>query len=146
MAKASLDYNSIDVADLDVRFWAKVIKTDSCWLWTGKMDDGYGRHGFRNKQYLVHRMVFAVLKEKIIDNLQVDHLCKVRNCLNPEHLEQVTSKENTRRGLSKLFNTDPDLCPYGHDYDVDLPGKILGGPMYKHCSTCRGGKRAKSKS
>jgi hypothetical protein len=137
MAKGSLDYNA--VKELPDSFWKKVNKTDSCWLWLGKKDDGYGRTilpGYGPQQYLVHRLSFALLKDKIILNLQIDHLCKVRDCLNPDHLEQVTSKENTRRGLSNVYNSDPNKCPYGHEYTHEVPGKIIDGPMYKVCSDC----------
>jgi hypothetical protein len=135
MASASLDYNKFE--ELPDLFWNKVDKTGDCWIWTAKVDDGYGRWAppGETKQYLVHRLSFAVLKEKIQNNLQVDHLCKVRNCLNPDHLEQVTTKENTRRGLAKKFNTDPNLCPYGHEYDKEVPGKAPDS-IYKVCTTC----------
>ena len=134
MASNSLDYNAIQ--ELPERFWTKVNKTDSCWLWTGKIDDGYGRFQIGPKLYLVHRLAFAMLNHKLGENTQVDHLCKVRNCINPKHLDEVTSKENTRRGLIKKYNTDPNKCPYGHDYDREIPGKAEGS-VYKNCSKCR---------
>ena len=67
MASASLDYNKFD--ELPELFWNKVDKTGNCWLWLGKKDDGYGRWSppGEKPQYLVHRLSFAVLKEKIID-------------------------------------------------------------------------------
>jgi len=134
MASNSLDYNAFD--ELPERFWDKVIKTDTCWLWMGKIDDGYGRFHTAGKYYLVHRMSFVVLKQKLQENTQVDHLCKVRNCLNPDHLDEVTSKENTRRGLAKIYNTDPNKCPYGHDYDGEIAGKAEGS-IYKVCRKCQ---------
>jgi hypothetical protein len=140
MASASLDYNKFD--ELPELFWNKVDKTGNCWLWLGKKDDGYGRWSppGEKPQYLVHRLSFAVLKEKIIDNLQIDHLCITRACLNPDHLEQVTTKENTRRGLAKIANTDPNLCPHGHEYDGEVLGKAPGS-IYKTCSSCRKGNK-----
>jgi hypothetical protein len=134
MASNSLNYNAIE--KLPDRFWHKINKTDSCWLWMGKIDDGYGRFFINGKHYLVHRMAYAVLKNKLQENTQVDHLCKVRNCINPDHLEEVTSKENTRRGLSGKFNTDPNKCPYGHDYDYLLEGKAKGS-VYLSCNKCK---------
>ena len=138
MASASLDYNKFN--ELPELFWNKVEKTETCWFWLGKKDDGYGRWAPQgeSKQYLVHRLSFAVLKQKIESNMQIDHLCKTRHCLNPDHLEQVTTKENTRRGLSGVFNTDPELCPHGHEYDGEVPGKAPGS-IYKTCSTCSKG-------
>ena len=135
MAKASIDYNCYE--ELPEAFWDKVDKTETCWLWTAKKDDGYGRWAPPGKaqQYLVHRLAFAVLKEKIQEGMQIDHLCKTRHCVNPDHLEQVTSKENTRRGLSNVFNSDPDLCPHGHEYTGETPGKAEG-VIYKVCIEC----------
>ena len=133
MASNLLNYNAIE--ELSDRFWDRVNKTDSCWLWMGKIDDGYGRFFIGGKYYLVHRMAYVVLKEKLQENTQVDHLCKVRNCINPDHLEEVTSKENTRRGLSGKFNTDPNKCVNGHDYDRLLDGKAEGS-VYLVCSKC----------
>ena len=142
MANNSLNYNVFE--DLPKTFWAKVTKTETCWLWTSKIDDGYGRMYIRGKYYLVHRMVYVSLKNKLGENTQVDHLCKVRNCVNPDHLDEVSGKENTRRGLSQRFNTDPNKCPYGHDYDGQIKGKAEGS-IYKVCSKCRNDKSGKRK-
>jgi hypothetical protein len=134
MAKNSLDYNQFN--EIPERFWKYVIKTDTCWLWLGKTDDGYGRFHINYKFYLTHRLIYAVMKSKLGSNSQIDHLCKNRNCCNPDHLEEVTHIENTRRGLAKKFNTDPNKCPHGHDYDYQIPGKAEGS-IYKVCRTCR---------
>jgi len=134
MAKNSLDYNQF--TELPERFWLYVEKTDTCWLWKGKIDDGYGRFWIIDKLYLTHRLIYAVLKNKLQNNSQIDHLCKIRNCCNPEHLEEVTGRENTRRGLAKKYNTDPSKCPYGHVYDHKIPGKAEGS-VYMVCKTCQ---------
>ncbi len=76
------------------RFWAKVEFTDTCWLWTGALDKG-GYGFFQNKR--AHRMSYEWAKGPIPAGLQLDHLCFVRNCVYPDHLEPVTAKENTRR-------------------------------------------------
>jgi hypothetical protein len=108
MANASLDYNS--VGELPDRFWDKVNKTDTCWLWTGKVDDGYGRYSINAKYYLVHRLVVASLKEPVNLDMVVDHICKVRNCCNPDHLRQITKSENSKNRQS----VDPGYCVNGH--------------------------------
>jgi hypothetical protein len=85
------------------RFWEKVNKTETCWLWTAaKTWDGYGRFKLNKTHVLSHRFAYELLKEKIPNGLQLDHLCKVRDCLNPDHLEPVTSQENTKRGNSGI--------------------------------------------
>jgi len=109
MARSSLDYNSIDA--LPDNFWNKVNKTDTCWLWTAKMDDGYGRFAIAGKMYLVHRLTMAVLKEKLDPNMVVDHICGTRNCCNPDHLRQVTVRKNT---IGKKKQKDHTTCVNGH--------------------------------
>jgi hypothetical protein len=114
MAKASLDYNALTEDTLTDRFWTKVNKTNSCWLWTGKTDDGYGRTTLikgSTSLYLVHRALFAIYKEPIRTGLVVDHICKIRACCNPDHLRQVTISENTKGKVSQKFK---DVCPNGH--------------------------------
>ena len=88
---------------------------DGHWLWTGKIDrDGYGRHRFAGKSYMAHRWVWECVNGYIEYGMQLDHLCKVRNCVNPSHLEKVTGKVNTQRATN--HNRDKTTCPNGHRY------------------------------
>ena len=97
-----------------------VDKTDTCWLWTGALSSGYGmlRIGGRggHNRY-VHRVAYEELVGPIPDGLEIDHLCRVRACFNPAHLEPVTPQQNVRRGESPgaraLRRSD---CLYGHPY------------------------------
>lgn len=82
-------------------FWSKVDKTSDpsgCWLWLGALNTGgWGqvkRQGFEN---YVHRIAYTELVGPIPEGLEIDHLCHVRNCVNPDHLEAVTQLENLRR-------------------------------------------------
>lgn len=82
------------------RFWAKVSgrETDGCWLWTASCNPG-GYGIFRDgKQLVAHRWSYKRLVGPIPEGLQLDHLCRVRSCVNPAHLEPVTQAENIRRG------------------------------------------------
>jgi hypothetical protein len=75
-----------------------------CWLWTGRMNrNGYGRAYWYGKEPVVHRLVYEILIGQIPKGLVLDHLCRVRHCCNPEHLEPVTIRENTLRGKAKLI-------------------------------------------
>ena len=79
------------------------IDENGCWNWTGKIaKNGYGHITYPNKNdrktYLIHRITYALFKSEIPIGMTIDHLCRNRKCCNPEHLEIVTSKENTLRG------------------------------------------------
>lgn len=89
------------IPDLATRFWQKVCKTDSCWLWTGaSIPNGYGTIGVNQKTQMVHRVAYELTKGKIPGRLYLDHLCRNKLCVNPDHLEPVTNAENVRRGMA----------------------------------------------
>jgi hypothetical protein len=113
---ASLNYNVFTEIDLPVNFWDKVNKTNTCWIWTGKVDDGYGRVYLKGTYYLVHRLMFALFKDHLKKGLVIDHTCKVRACCNPAHLRQITISENTKGHVHGKYK---DICPNGHDLTGD---------------------------
>lgn len=86
-------------ARLPFRFWARVsVDQGGCWVWTGgKSDRGYGyfRHGGRVQR--VHRLAFVALRGAIPEGLGLDHLCRNKLCIRPDHLEPVSGAVNTRR-------------------------------------------------
>ena len=109
------------------RFFDKIRKTDGCWLWkAGKDKDGYGVFSLQvnNKKtmYYAHRVSYFI-HHKELPQLPLDHLCKRRSCVRPEHLEAVTVTENNRRsdcpsGLSfrkKNCKEGHPLVPTTHD-------------------------------
>lgn len=86
-----------NVIPLDIRFWEKVNKTDSCWLWTGsKNNTGYGRVGVRGKLLLAHRVSFEMVNGKIKKGMNVLHKCDIPSCVNPNHLWLGSHKENMK--------------------------------------------------
>ena len=83
------------------RFMANVKKTKECWNWTAGVDSSeYGMINVRKKSLKAHRYAYQYWKGKIEDGLQIDHICKNRRCVNPNHLECVTQTENIRRGVN----------------------------------------------
>lgn len=80
------------------RFWKRTIQSpDGCWEWVGTItNSGYGSLS-DSGQVLAHRFAYELLVGPIPEGLQIDHLCNVRNCVNPAHLEPVTGLENMRR-------------------------------------------------
>lgn len=86
------------------RFWAKVTKTETCWLWTGSLThDGYGRFRLPTGHVLAHRWSYEQLVGPIPEGLVLDHVhkrgCRHRNCVNPAHLEPVTNAVNVARAV-----------------------------------------------
>jgi hypothetical protein len=73
---------------------------NGCWVWRGSRDKaGYGTNADSadNPEHLAHRAVWFLLRGQIPEGMTVDHLCRNRGCVNPEHMELVTLKENVRR-------------------------------------------------
>lgn len=102
------------------RFWAKVQKSAGCWLWTAsKNTHGYGQHAVGGHLLRAHRVAYELTVGAIPDGLTLDHLCRVRACVNPAHLEPVSMGENVRRGIGPTAkNATATHCPSGHHYDA----------------------------
>ena len=84
-----------------------------CWLWKGQVGGtGYGRVRIGGRMHAVHRVAYELAKGPIPVGLQLDHLCRVRHCCNPSHLEAVTQQENIRRG-ERMNMTH---CKRGHEF------------------------------
>lgn len=93
-----------------------VVTLTGCWEWLGSKSGGYGSLG--SSGGYVHRIMYEAAKGPIPDGLTLDHLCRNKACCNPDHLEPVTCRENTARGLSPVArNMRKTHCPQGHAYD-----------------------------
>jgi hypothetical protein len=134
------------------RFMEKIQVSDSgCWLWTAYvMPNGYGTFRLPRSSYgtfkdgksmvLAHRFAYEALVGPIPDGASIDHLCRVRHCVNPEHLEPVTQRINVLRGESgPAHNARKTHCKRGHELTPDnVAIRTLrdGGPS-RVCITCR---------
>lgn len=106
------------------KFWSKVQKTPGCWLWTGSLSStGYGNIPVNppsSKSIGVHRLSYETSIGPIPDGLEIDHLCRVRHCVRPDHLEAVTHAVNLARSNSPAgLNSRKTHCSKGHPYDGD---------------------------
>lgn len=128
-------------------FWAKADKTDTCWLWTGyRNKDGYGEYksDFLTTR-LAHRIAYALDKGQLPE-LPLDHLCRHRHCVNPDHLEPVEGIVNTRRSNVGLHETAKTHCPHGHEYSEENTLKYRGKRFCRECKNQRNrDKRARDK-
>lgn len=106
------------------RFFSKVEPTGFCWYWVGAHCLGYGRFralnpatGQATHQVLAHRWSYEYLVGPIPEGLEIDHLCRNPLCVNPDHLEPVTRKENNLRSYNVGgVNARKTHCPQGHEY------------------------------
>lgn len=128
---------------IEVRFWSKVDPSageSGCWRWRGALQaNGYGhfRDGSDRSSPVVnaHTVAFRLVRGPVPAGLQLDHLCRNRGCVNPWHLEPVTSRENTLRGDSPSARfARATTCRRGHPFDVFRP--LPSGRIGRRCSTC----------
>ena len=107
-----------------------------CWLWRGKLKaSGYGLAHFRRWPRIAHRCVYQILVGEIPAGLELDHLCRVRNCVNPAHLEPVTRKENARRGNVGKLERERTHCPQGHAYAGE--NLVVRSNGHRDCRECK---------
>lgn len=110
-----------------------------CWLWSGALSrSGYGHFGTFGRTVLAHRWMYEWKVGRIPDGLCMDHLCRVRCCVNPDHLEPVTKGENSRR--SPIMGR-PDKgwrlthCKRGHPYSGPNVWFSVNG-LRRQCKAC----------
>lgn len=108
---------------------------NGCWIWPGtKTPDGYGLIGIERirTNKLTHRVVYEALVGTIPVGLVIDHLCRNRACVNPDHMEPVTNQENIARGRNA--QREKTHCAQGHPYSGDNLRILPNGR--RQCRTC----------
>lgn len=119
------------------RFWKKVIKRNNCWEWTAYTRNGYGRFKINGNLVTAHHFSYELIHGVIPKEYEVDHLCRNKICVNPDHLEAVIKKENILRGFAPTaINSKKTRCIHGHPLSGDNLGMRddNGG---RFCKTCR---------
>lgn len=84
---------------------SKTVQTPNCWFYTGTKASGYGAILVDGKRVVAHRLMWEIENGPIPKGKELDHLCAIKHCVNPEHLQPVTHLENTRRGPQANDNT-----------------------------------------
>lgn len=127
-------------------FWAKVtVQANECWQWQGSKNQlGYGQFWNGSNLVSAHRFAYELLIGEIPPDRELDHLCRNTSCVNPEHLETVSHKENIKRGILPVMMRQRQLskthCPQGHPYNVantyTPPSHIKIGKPNRSCRIC----------
>ena len=121
------------------RFWARVEKTEGCWLWMRPNGStGYGQFRVAGQTVGAHRFAYELLVGSIPEGLTLDHLCRVRHCVNPAHMEVVTQRVNILRGDTlPARNAAKTHCPQGHPLAEEnlCPDQVRKGK--RACLVCR---------
>lgn len=118
---------------LEARFFEKTKIQEGCWLWIGyKLPKGYGMIHLNGKPCPAHRVSHLIFKGAIPTGLEIDHLCRNKSCVNPNHLEAVTRSVNLMRGDNHWRRKTH--CPQGHPYDME--NTLIDKRGARNCLTC----------
>ena len=132
-------FEAVSEEVLDRRVWPLVEKTSTCWIWRGsRHPGGYGQLGrltATGRTELAHRLVYTLLVGPIPDGLTLDHICRNRLCVNPDHLEVVTPGVNVLRGIGlSAVNARKVRCKRGHPFDS--ANTRVNGRGERQCRAC----------
>lgn len=125
------------LSDVEERFWSKVEKSTSCWIWTATLTRlGYGHFRMGEKLRSAHRVAYELLVGPIPEGMTLDHLCRKPACVNPDHLEPVTQHENILRGKAPAaINARKTHCVRGHPLSGE--NLYIRPNGHRRCRACK---------
>jgi len=127
------------IDNLPSRIRTKItVHPSGCWYWMASRDrGGYGYAAWGGRMRQAHRVTFELLVGLIPEGLQIDHLCRNPPCVNPDHLEPVTPRENTMRGNTDARRkSEQTHCVNGHEFTLDNIYTRPSRPGTRECRTC----------
>ena len=135
------------------RLWSKVVKgpgENDCWGWTDVLSkDGYaylGVDGRKGGKFLVHRLLYELMIGPIPEGKELDHLCRNRWCVRPDHQEPVTRQVHILRGETIVArNAVATHCPQGHPYDMFNTYWYKGSRQCRRCKILGRARRIKAR-
>lgn len=124
------------------RLTKRIEKTETCWIWTGGKSHGYGMVTINSRVMMVHRAMYEIYKGPIPDRYVIDHLCRNPSCVNPDHLEAVTERENILRGNgATAINARKTACSNGHEYTKETC-RVVETTGERRCRVCEKANKA----
>jgi len=139
------------------RFQQKIDRSGPCPVWTAAKNspNGYGVFGYEGRQVYAHRWIYEQERGPIPEGMTIDHLCRNKLCMNPDHMEVVTRSENTRRALFAdsehrlrvaRFQAAKTHCAKGHPFDDANTYYEPKHPTHRKCRACRRAKYLRKKA
>lgn len=130
-------------------FWSRVGEPtpDGCLPWTGHVvPSGYGAYPYRGGQMRAHRVAYIEAHGSIPEGKVIDHLCRNRSCVNPDHLEAVDNWTNVRRGDSPVaVNARKTHCIRGHEFTPENTITPRKRPTQRYCRACKNLRKRKDR-
>lgn len=123
---------------IEDRLWSRFApdQETGCWNWTAAISAGsYGSIYYQGRMQKAHRISWTLTRGEIPGGLELDHLCRNRRCINPDHLEPVTRRENLARGIQSNQNMGKMFCIRGHEFTAENT-RIKPGNGHRVCKTC----------
>lgn len=137
------EFKNIPKFDDHERFLSKIRinKNSECWEWQLRLSDGgYGIFSIKGEDYKAHRVSYAIFNGNISNTMDIDHKCRNRSCVNPEHLRNVPRSINiTENSLAPACeNNTKKCCKYGHEFTPENIVKVIcrSGKEGRKCRQC----------
>ena len=135
-------YPNVTIEQIQQRVLPKIQKDGEHWIWTGGQNGAGYPHwaeGFRKRNWRVHRLMYALTRGVGLedrDDIVIDHICNIKLCVNPKHLQMISQRENVRRN-PKHNGKHLDGCYYDHEPHDDINiYKITKYGQYYRCRPC----------